>query len=604
MEHAIERLSDSSPSDSVISPYEYILRQQVCRRRHGCVLPDAPNVDQFWQNIVAGRVSIERQTEGAMAPGIFYRPDMYGKGDLQDKSYTNLAASVKSIDFDPWQFRIAPKAAAHMDPNQKVSLISAQQALAGGSLQSVSKERVSVFMGNTMLGPLHHEFQVRFDFERCAAHLRANALFQKSFSASDGAALIEELRERVLIGTIPVTDDTAPGILPSITAARIAAAFDLHGPALVVDAACASGLAAIICGMKQLECRESDAVICGAADMLCREAGFIYFSAIGALSPDGSYPFDERANGFVIGQGAGVVVLKRLADAVKHEDRIYAVVTGYGQASDGKGKAIAAPNSVWQAKTIERAWEMACSPASTIELIEAHGTATQVGDISEAAALKEAFSALGARTKHFCATGSVKSNIGHLKPAAGIAGFIKAALAIDRKFLPPTAGFERENPKLGLADSPFFVIANGREWAAKEHPRRAGVSAFGFGGADFHLALEEFRKEDYEGVSFGRSVTMIPPARDAAPARAEGASSHVVFLCGNSEGELLRQAEGLLEQASRAEYRLAEFCFAHSYMTRPTKPFRMAFTVASLESLRAQIAVFGAAAGDSSDFAP
>ena len=557
----------------------------------GCIVPDAANVGQFWQNILTRRVSIEPYMDDALGQGLFYCPQAYGKGGVQDKSYTNLAARIKSIEFDPWQFRIAPNVAAHMDLNQKVSLLSARQALADGALETVSKDRVSVFIGGSMSGPMHHEFLTRFDFERFACILRNDATIQASLSASQQLALVEDLRAKALAGTIPVTEDSAPGTLPSITAARIASAFDLHGHALVVDAACASALAAIICGVQQLRSHEADAVICGAADMLCREAGFIYFSAVGALSPDGSFPFDARANGFVMGQGAGVVVIKRLGDALEQNDRIYAIITGYGQASDGKGKAITAPNSVWQAKTIQRAWEMGNASAETIGLIEAHGTATQVGDISEVAALKSAFSAMGAREKAICGIGSVKSNIGHLKSAAGIAGFLKAVLALHHKVLPPTAGFERANPKLELDDSPFYVVSSAREWPSREYPRRVGVNAFGFGGADYHLALEEFRKEDYTNARAGHRSTIVPPP-PAASAKDGKLSTDVAFLSADSTEELLSQADELVARIRRASDRGVEELFAHNYTTRPTKRLRLAFTVSSVEGVGDQIARF------------
>lgn len=558
----------------------------------GCIVPDAEDVSQFWRNILTRRVSIEPQTDDALGEALFYCPQAYGKGGVRDKSYTNLAARVKSVDFDPWQFRIAPNVAAHMDLNQKVSLLSARQALADGALETTSKDRVSVFIGSSMSGPLHHEFQARFEFERLARILRTDATFQASLSTSQQLALVENLRTKALAGTIAVTEDSAPGILPSITAARIASAFDLHGHALVVDAACASALAAIILGVQQLRSHEADAVICGGADMLCREAGFIYFSAIGALSPDGSFPFDARANGFVIGQGAGAVVIKRLADALEKHDRIYAIITGYGQASDGKGKAITAPNSVWQAKTIQRAWEMGNASAETIGLIEAHGTATQVGDISEVEALKDAFSSLGARGKGICGIGSVKSNIGHLKSAAGIAGFLKAVLALHHKVLPPTAGFERANPKLDLDDSPFYVVSSAREWPSREHPRRAGVNAFGFGGADYHLALEEFREEDYANARAGRRSTIVPPRPLEASAKDGELSNDVVFLSADSTDELLKQADELVARIRRACDRGVEELFSHNYTTRPTKRLRLAFTRDLIENACDQIAHF------------
>jgi len=278
--------------------------------------------------------------------------------------------------------------------------------------------------------------------------------------------------------------------LANIIAGRVANVYDFHGPSFTIDAACASSLAAIITGVQGLLLKEYDAVVCGGADMSLRPWIFSSFSAIDALSPHGSFPFDRRANGFVMGQGAGTVVLKRLDDAIKNNNDIISVITGYGETSDGKGKYIAAPNAEWQAKAVENACRMAGYPVDTIELIEAHGTATAVGDVVEVSGLKKGFSSMGATKKNYCGLSSVKSNIGHLKTAAGIAGFIKTALALQHKVLPPTANFEEINPKLEIEDSPFYILKEAREWEAKkDHPRRANVSAFGFGGANYHIAL-------------------------------------------------------------------------------------------------------------------
>lgn len=466
----------------------------------GCVFPDAENVEQFWKNIIEKRVSIGKLPEDSPEREVYFRPEVLGRAEKGDRSYTDLLAPVRHIAFDSKRFRIPPATAAQMDDNQKLSLLVAEEAMSMGALGSVSNDRVCVIMGNTMIGMRHHHHKGRIDCDKYEYYLGRHPAFISGLSEEARQQLILELRGKI-VGPAPgVNEDTAPGILPNIIAARINSVFDFHGHAYVVDAACASGLAAIILGVQQLRLGEADAVICGAADLQNEEMGRIYFSGIGALSPNGSFPFDERADGFVVGDGAGAVVIKRLVDAISRGDKIRAVIAGYGQASDGKGKAVAAPNDVWQARTIERAWRAASAPADTIELIEAHGTATQVGDISEIKALKKSFETLGAKGRHFCGIGSVKSNIGHLKSAAGIAGFVKAVLALDKKILPPTAGFLKENPKLALADSPFYVLDEPREWSAKEHPRRAGVSAFGFGGADYHIALEEFRSRDYEGV--------------------------------------------------------------------------------------------------------
>jgi len=570
----------------------------------GGVFPDAPDLAAFWRNILEKRVSIRKFAPDSILSRVFWRPEVHKKQHREDKTYTDLSGAIESFDFDPEQFRIPPAVAKHMDPNQKIALLAAQQALSSGALASVAKERVSVFMGSTMIGPLHHEFVRRFAFQRFAHHFEQSLSVQE-LPAERRRAILDEVRDRTLAGTFGVTEDSAPGVLPSIIASRICSVFDLKGHAFLIDAACASGLAAVACGIQQLRLGEADAVVCGAADMGNTEEGHIYFSGIGALSPDGSFPFDARANGFVIGQGGGAVVLKRLADALAAGDRIYALVTGYGQTSDGKGKAIAAPNEVGQALTIQRACEMGGHAADTIELYEAHGTSTQVGDKSETSALKRAFAAMGAKEQAFCGIGSVKSNIGHLKSAAGIAGLLKAVLALHHKWLPPTAGFERLSPSIQLDGSPFYVLREGKAWAAKEHPRRAGVSAFGFGGANYHLALSEYREEDYRRSAPARTSTGSVRAggpraaleSSARPApvegRADGAADaplwEVALLRGADPAQLLADAAELEAQLADPAVDLRALLADANARTGRSSACRLAFTVRSRADLRPKL---------------
>ena len=219
---------------------------------------------------------------------------------------------------------------------------------------------------------------------------------------------------------------------------------------------------------------------------------FVKLSRMGALSATGSRPFDEGADGFVMGEGAVLFVLKRLEDAERTGDRIYAVIRGIGGASDGRGKAIAAPNPVGQRLAVERAWPDAGLSPETCSMVEAHGTSTRVGDVVEVNSITEAFASAGLRPGSV-AIGSVKSNIGHLRPAAGAAGLLKAALALHEKLIPASLGFEHPNPSIDWASSPFRVSTEALPWdVANGGVRCAAVSAFGFGGTNFHVVLEEY----------------------------------------------------------------------------------------------------------------
>jgi acyl transferase domain-containing protein/NAD(P)-dependent dehydrogenase (short-subunit alcohol dehydrogenase family) len=562
----------------------------------GVLFPDAKNINQFWKNIINKKVSIREMPEEIFESEIYYRPDLLTSFNKQEKSYTRVAAWIEGMQYDTVRkYKIPPSMAERMDENQHAALYSTDQALQSNPLQNVSKDRVGVIFGNGMVGTAYGDALVRVQFQLIEHYLRRHPIFTR-FPEKEQNEIIEYVRTNVLKGSVPINEDNAPGMLPNIIAGRIANVYDFHGPSFTVDAACASVLAAIITGIQGLYLNEYDAVICGGSDMPMKQLGFIYFSAINALSPDGSYPFDKRANGFVMGQGAGTVILRRLEDAIKDKDTIYAVITGFGQASDGKGKYIAAPNEAWQARTIEKACKMASYSVDTIEMVEAHGTATIVGDEVEVNALKKAFSTLGATRKNYCGLTSVKSNIGHLKSAAGIAGFIKAALAIHHKMLPPSANFKEINPKLQIEDSPFYVIDEAKEWESKiDHPRRANVSAFGFGGADYHVALEEYRKEDYRnalGIGFDASKTQI--VASASPQMtAKSESDEIIFFAGKSLDEIDGQVKSFQSQIkSHQNLSFSDHSFLHNYNIQSNQKSRLAIIASSIEDFQSKYEFF------------
>ena len=545
------------------------LKEQIAVVSMGCVLPEAPNPEVFWQNVLNKKVSIGISGADRFDKEVHFRPETYGKTEKFDKTYTEIGSARAAFEFDGRRFRLPPTVTRHMDSNQKVMVLSAEQALSAVKSDSWNREKVSVFVGTTFIGELHHAFQRRTHWDRFSYHLKKHPEFS-GLDAQKQSAVLEDLEHRFLKGTYMISEDSAPGILPNIIAARVSSVFDFHGHSYVLDAACASTLAAIIAGVQHLDSGESDVVICGGADLLNAELGRVYFSGINALSPDGSYPFDVRANGFVIGEGGGAVILKRYSDAIADGDQILALISGYGQNSDGKGKAIAAPNFKWQAKAIFDAFRMAGFSPDTVELIEAHGTATKVGDKSEIDAMKSCYETLGARRQEFCAVGSAKSNIGHLKAAAGVPGFIKTVMSLHHKVLPPTASCETINPALQLEGSPFFINTEKRDWPAKDHPRRAGVSGFGFGGANYHIVLEEFREADVdkklESIRRIKSapstsvaaVSVSDTTKASAPAASISDESWLTLMVSGTDtdelcGELSRILDDMSDGGSRYE---------------------------------------------------
>ena len=304
--------------------------------------------------------------------------------------------------------------------------------------------------------------------------------------------ITRELHDRMGKRIQDVTEDTMPGELANCIAGRIANIFNFHGPNYIVDAACASAMAAISAAAEGLVANDYDLAVTGGIDRNMGVSSYIKFCKIGALSATGTRPYAEGADGFVMGEGTAIFLLKRLADAERDGDKIYAVLRGIGGSSDGKGKGITAPNPIGQKLAIERAWQNAGLSPATATLIEGHGTSTSVGDVVE---VQSMIDVLGSSNlpHDSVALGSVKSNIGHLKGAAGAAGLLKAALALRDKVLPPSVHCEHRNPNIDFAHSPLYVNTELKPWTMPaDGVRRAGLSAFGFGGTNFHAVLEEY----------------------------------------------------------------------------------------------------------------
>ncbi|HKP98487.1 MAG TPA: SDR family NAD(P)-dependent oxidoreductase [Fibrobacteria bacterium] len=336
--------------------------------------------------------------------------------------------------------------------------------------------------------------QQRLFLETCWHGLENAGYNPKSLSGSrcgvfvgcSGSDYLEPSRERRL------SAQGFTGAATSILAARISFFLDLQGPCLSIDTACSSSLVAIANACDSLCAGGSDAALAGGVFVMSGPSLHIMASQAGMLSPDGRcYSFDQRANGFVPGEGVGVLVLKRLADAERDRDPILGVIQGWGVNQDGKTNGITAPNPESQARLEMEVYDRHGIDPSGIQLVEAHGTGTKLGDPIEVEALKKSFRKYTRRTG-YCALGSVKSNIGHCLTAAGVSGVIKVLLAMKHRQLPPTINFDRLNEHLALQDSPFFVNRSLQEWAPAEGGRRAAVSSFGFSGTNAHLVLSEY----------------------------------------------------------------------------------------------------------------
>jgi acyl transferase domain-containing protein/NAD(P)-dependent dehydrogenase (short-subunit alcohol dehydrogenase family) len=557
----------------------------------GGIFPDADDVRRFWLNLLEKKVSIKKVPDSLINSKVFYRPETFKQIDKQNKTYTLMGALVNHelVMATGSKFKIPPAVAEQMDINQHGAIYCVDQALKALQGKQPAPERTAIIFGNGNPARRYDHTIERTFFDLLEEYLSNNKLLREKLDQAEYNQLLEELAAEALQNNLPITEDTAPGHLQNLVAGRIANVFDFHGPAFTVDAACASSLAAIIAGVQGLRRQEYDLVITGGVDLGFNISSLAAFSALNALSPDGSFPFDTRANGFVIGQGGGVVIMKRLEDALRDHDRIIALFSGYGQGSDGKGKYIAAPNEDGQARVIEEACRMADYPVDTVEMVEAHGTGTTVGDIVEIAGLKKAFFKLGAAKTAYCGVGSVKSNIGHLKSAAGAAAIIKTALALEHKILPPSAGIKQINPKLQLDGSPFYILTDEKKWSEhSDYPRRANISSFGFGGANCHVTMEEFRPEFY------RKVYAVPEqARTDAGCHnipAPTGKKEAVFFAGESIDEINRLFHRFLEEKDQRHF--SQKVMLHNAKVSGRQKIRLAILASSQEELREKWGIF------------
>jgi len=457
----------------------------------GAVMPDAPNLPTFWSNIKNGVYSISDVPAERWQKSLYYDADR----KAPDKAYSTIGGWVKNMDWDPikWRLPIPPKVGELMDLTQKYAISASREALLDFDYENkdFDRERTAVIFGNAMGGDQHLYSAARALFPEFAESLRGTNGF-KNLPREVRKSIIEEMNAGLPASFVPITEDTMPGELSNIAAGRIAALFNLRGMNYVTDAACASALAGVSAAVNGLLAHDYDLVVTGGTDANMSPSTFIKFCKIGALSARDSRPYAEGADGFVMGEGAAVFVLKRLEDAERDGDKIYAVFRSMGGSSDGKGKGITAPNPRGQILAVKRAWErVGLSPAS-VGLIEGHGTSTTVGDAAELQSMVEVYKEFGLPAGSI-ALGSVKGNIGHLKGGAGAAGMMKAAMALYDKVLPPSLNFGAPNPNVDFSSVPFRVNTELRPWDLNgKDVRRSGVSAFGFGGTNFHAVMEEY----------------------------------------------------------------------------------------------------------------
>jgi acyl transferase domain-containing protein/acyl carrier protein len=484
----------------------------------GAIMPDAPNVSAFWENIKAGRYSVSEVTPDRWDPALYYDPDH----NAPDKTYSKIGGWVREFVWEPlkWRLAIPPRVAEAMDEAQRWAIACTRDALAdyGYPERPLNTERTAVILGNAMAGEKHYLTVMRAHFPEYARELDKSATFA-ALPAAVRSDISREWRTRIGDRLPPITEDTMPGELSNCLAGRVANLYNFRGPNYVCDAACASAMAAIHAVAEGLIAHDFDVAVTGGVDRNMGASTFVKFCKIGALSATGSRPYAEGADGFVMGEGGAIFLMKRLADAERDGDKIYAVMRGVGGSSDGKGKGITAPNPVGQKISIERAWQNAGLSPVTATLIEGHGTSTSVGDVVEVESMAAVLREHGVNGRPI-ALGSVKSNIGHLKSGAGAAGILKTVLALRDKVLPPSARCEHPNPNIDFSHTPLYVNTELRPWTeTADGVRRAGVSAFGFGGTNFHIVMEEYVPHRLAGNGkHSVAIGEAPPAGGLKPA--------------------------------------------------------------------------------------
>ncbi|MBI5497706.1 MAG: acyltransferase domain-containing protein, partial [Deltaproteobacteria bacterium] len=503
------------------------------------LFPKAADLGQYWRNIVNKEDCISEVPATHWSIDDYYDPDP----KAPDKTYCKRGGFIPDVKFDPAAFGIPPHVVKATDTGQLLGLHVAAAALKDARLEE--KKEFDRDMCNVILGVGGGQEQGRTLDNRIRTPVWRRTMIEQGVDP----AVADSLCKAIAAQFPQWEENSFPGLLGNVVSGRIANRLNLGGTNLTVDAACASGLAAAHTAVAELRGRLANISLTGAVDADNDVFMFMCFSKTPAFSASNeARPFDAKGDGILIAEGVGMCVLKRLADAERDGDRIYAVIRSIGTSSDGRYKSIYAPNPDGQSKALHRAYTMAGFSPETVELVEAHGTGTKAGDFAEFSGLNRAFRQYKAEGQ-WCALGSVKSQIGHSKGVAGIAGLIKAVMAVHEKVLPPTIKVTEPNPKMEIEKTPFYLNTEARPWfrPTGSHPRRAGVSAFGFGGTNFHCVLEEYVQPA------GQEPALTVPAPTALFVLGGQTGTDVVRLADALEAVLHKDPDAFRREAHRTQ---------------------------------------------------
>ena len=532
-----------------------------------CMFPGARDVDAYWRNILAKVDATSDPPPQAWDPEVYYDPDF----EDEDRTYCKRGGYLGELaEFDPLDHGIPPVAVGG-EPDQWLALHIAREALRDAGATELPDEvraRTGVIFGKGTYLNGGNAIAV----QRGLVVGQTVDLIRQLYPERTEQEL-ELLRGELQRVLPPLGPETVPGLIPNIIVGRIANRLDLMGPAYTVDAACASSLLAVRHAIRDLLAGDCDLVLAGGAQVWMPVATLNLFCRLGALSRrEQLRAFDKDADGTLLGEGIGAIVLKRVEDAERDGDRVYAVIRGVGMSSDGRGMSVMAPRLEGEELALRRAYDAAGVSPASVGLLEAHGTGTPVGDVVEVHALARVFGERDGELPR-CGLGTVKSMIGHTIPAAGIAGLIKTALALHHRVLPPTLSCDEPNPELELERTPFYINTETRPWIhGGSEPRRAGVNAFGFGGINAHAVLEEWSED---------------PSPDHRPPW----DSEVCVLEADSQEALLEAARELLAATGRSpEPALADLAFSLTReLGRTPRPRRLAVVCSSVEDLRQKL---------------
>ncbi|MEP7218164.1 MAG: polyketide synthase, partial [Bacteroidota bacterium] len=449
-----------------------------------CQYPDAGSPAELWRNVLAGRRAFRRMPAVRMNPADYLADDR----STPDTSYVLEAAVIEGYEFDRVRFRVAGGPYRSADLAHWLALDIASRALVDAGFpdgDGLPKEGTGVLLGNTLTGEFSRAnlMRLRWPYVR---RVLERELIDAGWPAARRARFLERMESRYKEPFPPIGEESLAGGLSNTIAGRICNYFDLKGGGYTVDGACASSLLAVANACSALAAGDLEIALAGGVDLSLDPFELIGFAKTGALAPEKMRIYDARSAGFWPGEGCGFVVLMRAEDAVAQGKRIYAEIRGWGISSDGNG-GITRPEVEGQILALKRAYRRAGFGVDSVSYFEGHGTGTNVGDGTELQTLSRARREAGSVTP--AVIGSVKAIIGHTKAAAGVAGLIKATLALHHQILPPTTGCETPHPEMSGESPVLRALGAGMIWP-EDQPLRAGVSAMGFGGINAHVVLE------------------------------------------------------------------------------------------------------------------